>query len=158
MCPQKERYYVFPFPPPWLVVSPVRWEYPTACDSFDFLLVIVVRHTWLGVNNLPARSHRLSPVDWLVIVKHDWPSDPAKATTNSLNACCDVVFRMVKLRRPLKLCEISWLNSITTLFPTCLRLALPVTNQHPRLANGDSLRLTVWDSHPLNQPPFSGRA
>ena len=76
----------------------------------------------------------------------------------SFNACCDVAFRMDKLRRPLRLSKISKLNSIATLLPDCLRLALSVTRQHPRLANGGSLRLTVWDFHPLNQSPFSGRA
>lgn len=39
-----------------------------------------------------------------------------------------------------------------------LTSAVHLTSQHPRLANGGSLRLTVWDFHPLNQSPFSGRA
>lgn len=29
----------------WRLTSRTVWEYPTACGSFDFLLVIVVRHT-----------------------------------------------------------------------------------------------------------------
>lgn len=91
-------------------------------------------------------------------MKHDWPSDSVKATTDSHIACCDVAFRMDRLRRPLRLCKISKLYSITTLLPNCLRLALPVTSQNPRLANGGSLRLAMRVFHPLNYPPFiSGR-
>lgn len=52
--------------------------YPTACCPFDFLLFIVVRHTCMI-----TRDNRLSPIDWIVIVKHDWPSAPARATTHS---------------------------------------------------------------------------
>ena len=69
----------------------------------------------------------------------------------------DAAFRMDKVRRPLGLCKISGLNSIATLLPCCLRLALPVTRQHPRLTNGGSLRFAVRVFHPLNHPPFSGR-
>ena len=64
---------------------------------------------------------------------------------------------MDKLRRPSGLCKISELYSITTLLPNCLRLALTVTSQNPRLANGGSLRLAMRVFHPLNYPPFPGR-
>lgn len=82
---------------------------------------------------------------------------PPKPLRTRNIARSSVAFRMAKLRRPLGLCEISKLNSIATLFPNCLRLALPVTRQHPRLANGGLLDLAVREFHPLNYPPFSRR-
>ncbi len=146
MYPQKECYYALAFPPPSLLASSVLRKCPTACVSFDFLRFIVVRHTC----SIATRNHRLSLVDWIVIVKHDWLSDSVKATAYSHNACRGIAFRMAKLRRPLSLCKISKLNSIATLFPNCLRLALSVTRQHPRLANGGLLDLAVRGFHPLN--------
>ncbi len=153
MCPQKECYYALAFPPPSLLVSSVLRKCPTACVSFDFLHFIVVRHTC----SLATRNHRLSLVDWITIVKHDWLSDSVKATACSHSACHDIAFRMDKLRRPLRLCKISKLHSIATLFPNCLRLALPVTRQHPRLVNGGLLDLAVRDFRPLIYLPFSRR-
>ena len=66
------------------------------------------------------------------------------------------------LRRHLELCKISGFNNIANLLrrnfsSLCLRLALPVTRQHPRLTNGGSLRFAARVFHPLNYPPFSGR-
>ena len=85
------------------------------------------------------------------------PLTPPEPQHTRAIACHDTAFRMVRLRRPLRLCKISGLYSIATLLPCCLRLALPVTRQHPRLANGGSLRFAVRGFHPLNYPPFSGR-
>ncbi len=86
------------------------------------------------------------------------PLTPPEPQHTRAIACHDTAFRMVRLRRPLRLCKISGLYSIATLLPCCLRLALPVTRQHPRLANGGSLRFAVRVFHPLNYPPFfSGR-
>lgn len=85
------------------------------------------------------------------------PLTPPEPQHTRAIACRDAAFRMDKLRRPLRLCKISGLYSIATLLPCCLRLALPVTRQHPRLANGGSLRFAVRVFHPLNYPPFSGR-
>lgn len=85
------------------------------------------------------------------------PLTPPEPRHTRAIACHDSAFRMVELRRPLRLCEISGLSSIAPLLPCCLRLALPVTRQHPRFANGGSLRFTVRVFHPLNYPPFSGR-
>ena len=85
------------------------------------------------------------------------PQTPPEPRHTRDIACRDAAFRMNKLRRPLELCKISGLNSTATLLPCCLRLALPVTRQHPRLANGGSLRFAVRVFHPLNHPPFSGR-
>lgn len=82
------------------------------------------------------------------------PLTPPEPRHTRAIACRDAAFRMVELRRPLRLCKISGLNSIATLLPCCLRLALPVTRQHPRLANGGSLRFAVRVFHPLNYPPF----
>ena len=103
-----------------------------------------------------AREIRLSLVDCTAIVIHDWLCDPAKATVHSHSAYCDVAFRMAKLRRPLRLCQLSGLTSIATLHPDCLRLTLAVTRQRPRLANGSLLGLTVWGFHPLSRAPFQG--
>lgn len=75
----------------------------------------------------------------------------------SLIAYHNVAFRMDKLRRLSRICKISRLNNFATLLPCCLRLTQIVTNVRPRLANGGSLHLSVWDFHPLNYPPFSGR-
>ena len=86
------------------------------------------------------------------------PPKPQQTRFCILNACCDVAFRMAKLRRPSGLCKISELNSIATLLPNCLRLTLPVASQSPRLANGGSLHLAMRVFHPPNYPPFSGRA
>ena len=85
------------------------------------------------------------------------PQTPPEPRHTRVIACRDAAFRMDKLRRPLELCKISGLNSIATLLPCCLRLALPVTRQHSRLTNGSSLRFAVRVFHPLNHPPFSGR-
>ena len=85
------------------------------------------------------------------------PLTPPEPQHTRAIACRDTAFRMDKLRRPLRLCKISGLYSIATLLPCCLRLALPVTRQHPRLANGGSLRFAVRVFHPPNYPPFSGR-
>lgn len=82
------------------------------------------------------------------------PLTPPEPQHTRAIACHDTAFRMVRLRRPLRLCKISGLYSIATLLPCCLRLALPVTRQHPRLANGGSLRFAVRVFHPLNYPPF----
>lgn len=81
---------------------------------------------------------------------------PSKPQYTRVNAYCDVAFRMVKLRRPLKLCKISGLTSIATLHPNCLRLTLAVTRQRPRLANGGLLDLTMRDFHLLDRAPFQG--
>ena len=67
------------------------------------------------------------------------PLTPPEPQHTRAIACHDAAFRMVRLRRPLRLCKISGLYSIATLLPCCLRLALPVTRQHPRLANGATL-------------------
>ena len=85
------------------------------------------------------------------------PADPAETITNSLIACYNVAFRMDKVRRLSIPCKISELNNFSTLFPDCLRLTPAVTNVRPRLANGDLLNLSVWEFHPLNYSPFSGR-
>jgi len=86
------------------------------------------------------------------------PPDSAGATECLHNVFCDVAFRMVKLRRPPEPSKISKLHSIATLLPDCLRLALLITEQHPRLATGGLLDLASRVFLPVNYLPFPRRA
>ena len=72
MCrPSLHRHY-------WFLWYYARIRLPVARLISSVLLLYVI----LEKNNI-SRDHRLSPVDWMAIVKHDWPSDPARATAHS---------------------------------------------------------------------------